>query len=698
MRTPRTPAALITVAALAAFSLTTAPTVAAPHEPAGHEYGSPEDLGPLIESVAALDTAYGSEDGRPVMYTTTNGSPALFQVLDLASNELLRSFPLPGTSSSWSHTVDANGDVVVASSGKLFRYTPGAAEIVDLGAVPGAVALYGTSSDAEGNLYVGTYPDGRVVRVDAETGEYRDYGTVQAGQDYVRALDVHDGTIYAGTGTVGSLWAIDVETGEKTEIPFPERPEYEVDALPQIYGMNRVGDLLFLHVSRANLLMAYDTAAGEWSDTVVPGYRGLFTSPEHEGETWLVADGRVQAFDLATHGVRDTGIRFGTYLRHSAWVDVSAENPDLPGVSLVTVQYGGMATFINPATSTVVTRPTAVAGQPVSLQGLETGPDGAIYASAYMGTAGARFDPGTGDTVNFPLGQAEGMTPDGDSMLFGLYPGAGIEALDTTTTDTSPDPVPVHDIGADQDRPFAMTSGDGYAFVGTVPTYGALDGALSIRDPLGTWATYPGIVDDQSVIGVAYADGVVYGSTSVWGGLGAEPTQSEAHVFAVDVTTGEKLLDVVPDLPGDIQPKAIGSLSMGPDGLLWGAAWGTIFAMDPHTLEVVKSREIFSTDWSFSHLWRPVYLEWAHGMLYTTLGSTLTVVDPETLEHQTLVERAALMTVGADGHLYYGAGTNLMRIQVTPAGTGVVRPARPERPEHPLGFDRPDQPARPDRP
>ena len=674
---PRRALTAVAAAMLVSLPAATLPALAAGQNPVGHtrpapSYSAPENLGAPITSVAALDTAYGTENGRPVMYTTTNGSPSRFQVVDLSSNTLLRSLPLPDTSSSWSHTVDASGRVVVASSGKLFRYTPGATEIEDLGAVPGAVALYGVSSDAEDNLYVGTYPDARVVRLDAATGEFRDYGTVKEGQEYVRSMTYHEGTVYAGTGSTGSLWAIDAATGEKNEIPFPARPEYDPSAMPQIYGMNMVGDLLFVHVlGSTSLLMAYDTATGQWSDTVVPGYRGLYTSPERDGQTWFVANGRVQAFDLTTHQVIDTGIAFGTYLRHSAWVDVSAENPDLPGLSLVTIQYGGAVTYMNPATTRLVVRPAVVEGQPVALQSLGTGPDGAIYSSGYMGTAGARYLPGTGRTENFPLGQAEGMTVRDDSMVFGLYPGATVRELDTTAPLGSSNPRQVHDIGENQDRPFAMTAGDGYTFLGTVADYGHLDGALTIHDG-ESWTTYPGIVDDQSVIGLAYSDGVVYGSTSIWGGLGSQPTQTEAHVFAVDVATGEKTVDVVPDLPGDMPAKAIGSLSFGPDGLLWGAAYGTIFAMDPATLEVVKSREIVPTDWGFSHLWRPTYLEWAHGQLYTTLGYSLIVVDPVSLRSETLVEDAPLLAVGEDGHLYYSAGTNLMRIRVD----GDSRPAQ----------------------
>lgn len=120
---------------------------------------------------------------------------------------------------------------------------------------------------------------------------------------------------------------------------------------------------------------------------------------------------------------------------------------------------------------------------------------------------------------------------------------------------------------------------------------------------------------------------------------------------------------MTPELPGKLPAKHIGQLTFGPDGLLWGAAWGTVFAMDPDTLEVVKSREVFPTDWKFGHMWRPIQMRWGDdGLLYTTLGRNLTVINPESLDHRVLAEKTELMTLGGDGYIYYAQGTELKRI------------------------------------
>src|SRR5690606_12272856 len=117
-------------------------------------------------------------------------------------------------------------------------------------------------------------------------------------------------------------------------------------------------------------------------------------------------------------------------------------------------------------------------------------------------------------------------------------------------------------------------------------------------------------------------EGLLYGSTTVWGGLDAAPTEAAAKVFIWDVKEEKVIKEVTPEIPqsNGTTVRAIGGLSFGPDGLLWGAAWGTLFAMNPDTLEIVKQKEFHSTSWQYSHYWVPAKLRWGQdGFLYTTL-------------------------------------------------------------------------------
>ncbi|WP_349408595.1 Ig-like domain-containing protein [Pseudalkalibacillus sp. SCS-8] len=630
-------------------------------------FEQPENLGPMVTSVAAMDSAYGIEDGHDVMYTTVKGDPGVFQVVNLDTYELLRTYELEGLGGSWTHVVDGDGHVYIGGSGKLFKYDPFTKTVTDLGTVvPGAREVYGLSVDESGNVYGGTYPDAHVFRYSPDTGKMTDYGSVKSDQDYVRSLTYANGTIYAGIGIKGSIMTIDAATGEIGTLPVPDRPAYYDTAnLSMIWALDVVGHYLFVHLSDGNFII-YNLENKEWLPETVTGTKGLAMTPAHDGKTYFVANGKIMSFDLNTEATAETNLTYGSYIRNAGWVTIN--DPELPGMSLATISFNGSVQLFNFETSVRKTLEPIVEGQPTTIQTLEKGPDGKLYSSGYMGTYGAQYDPSTDVLELFNLGQAEGMTSLNDKMYMGTYPGANIYEYDTTKSPGDADnPQKLFSLSSDgQDRPFSMTSGDGKVFIGTIPTYGELGGALTIYDPNSTSApsTYRNVVENQSIIGLAYRDGKIYGSTSVWGGLGIDPTADAAKMFVWDVNAGTMVTEFTPDLPGTVPSKAIGELSFGPDGLLWGASYGTIFAMDPDTYEIVKSKEIVATDWNFNHYWRPIHLRWSDdGLLYTTLAGQITVIDPETLEHVQL-DRSPLMTLGDDGNIYYADGADLKRITV----------------------------------
>jgi hypothetical protein len=87
--------------------------------------------------------------------------------------------------------------------------------------------------------------------------------------------------------------------------------------------------------------------------------------------------------------------------------------------------------------------------------------------------------------------------------------------------------------------------------------------------------------------------------------------------------------------------------------------------MNPETYEVVKSKEIYETTFNSSKF-RPFYLEWGQdGNLYTTLGRKLTVVNPETLESEQLLDSSVqVMDLSEDGSIYYAIGSHLYKMSV----------------------------------
>src|SRR5690606_13339481 len=133
--------------------------------------------------------------------------------------------------------------------------------------------------------------------------------------------------------------------------------------------------------------------------------------------------------------------------------------------------------------------------------------------------------------------QPEGIGFLNDQVYYGTYVSAIMYRFDPTKqVKLNENPELVYPFNNKQDRPFAIASGDNKLFVGTIPDYGYLGGSFAVYDEVkDVWTQYDNIVHQQSIISLAYKDGLVYGGTTVWGGLGIEPTETAAKIFVWDV-------------------------------------------------------------------------------------------------------------------------------------------------------------------
>ncbi|HVK06500.1 MAG TPA: hypothetical protein VM490_23725, partial [Armatimonadaceae bacterium] len=288
-----------------------------------------------------------------------------------------------------------------------------------------------------------------------------------------------------------------------------------------------------------------------------------------------------------------------------------------------------------------------------------------VYLSGYLGSRGGAFDTATNRVRLFRMGQAEGVVAHGDRVWWGVYPGAYVyETPAGGAADEKAALNEVYHIGEEQDRPFGVAASADWLAFGTIPNYGTLGGALTLLDRrTGKWQTHRNVVKDQSVIALTLRGDRAYGSTSVTGGLGLDPSESEARVFAWDIKAGKKIADAPVRLPGRPAPKLIGGLAFGPDGLLWGVAAGSVFALDPETLAIRRQRTLYPDVPQYSRF-RPQFVGFGpDGLLYSNLAGRVTAIDPATLEFRNLVAEANVMTLGPDGHVYYAAPDEPMRLR-----------------------------------
>jgi streptogramin lyase len=641
----------------------------------GLHLGEPVDLGAPLQDVAVLHGVLGEEEGEPVMYYTAAGNPAAFHVVALRENRLKGVYPLPGAGRSWGHALAADGRVYIGgvgegSSGHLYRYDPEAAEVENLGApVPGHKFIWALTAGEDGNIYGGTWEGGHVFRYDPQANSFLDYGRIHPGEDYARSIAWHGGVVYVGTGTRnGRVWRLDPESGARRPLEIPRRPEYEeqFDRMGTAYHVQVAAGHLFTFFSTEDrITLIYDLEQGEWWEETFYDTSGPLLGIESEDERFFYLFTRkgVRRIDLETR--ESEIIRPGSGgFRGGGWValEVDGERRNV----LAAVTYGGSIGLIDPERADSRALPPVAVGQATPLQALETGPDGLLYLSGYMGTTAAVVDPADGQVRTLPMGQAEGIGFLGDRVIWAEYPHALIKIHQAGGRLK---PEPVFHVGHHQDRPFAITSGGGRVFLGTIPGYGRLGGALTVYDPAAPEGeevrVYPDIVQDQSIIGLAYAGGRIYGSTSVFGGLGIDPRAEQGRVFIWDLEKEEVVLERELELPEAAGvPRVIGGLSLGPDGLVWGAVNGTLFALDPGTLEVVRHEILYPQVKSYSR-WRPAYLRWgADGLLYCNVAGHVTIVDPETWEFLPTGCSSGLMTLGPDGSIFYVDNPRLMKVEV----------------------------------
>lgn len=290
----------------------------------------------------------------------------------------------------------------------------------------------------------------------------------------------------------------------------------------------------------------------------------------------------------------------------------------------------------------IIDLPLAMNGNlPLALHSLGLGPDGNLYMTTYPGgPKGARYNTKTGEVTTYSQGQAEGMVAgNGSDMYFGIYSGASIQKMNTDTLEVKT-LFNLYD-EYEQDRPYIMKFENEKLLIGTIPYYQKLGGTLTIFDPItGERETHRNVVQDQSIVGLAYKDGKIYGSTTIRGGLDIEPTAKKAKMFVWDVAGKKKITEFELDFPELDMPPMISGLTFDEDGLLWGAVDGILFAMDPDTYEIVKSKNLYPNIKNRG-MWRPVHILFGEdGLLYTDIGGKLAVVDPKSddLKHVSLIE------------------------------------------------------------
>ncbi|MEU5879901.1 hypothetical protein [Spirillospora sp. NPDC047279] len=644
-------------ALLAALTFLVALAAAVPaRAAAGLEQLPPLPLGSVTTPGGAVVTG---PDGGSYLYTvsTVSAGSALFSVIDTRTGKRKVELPLPGALGTWAVTAAPDGTAFIGgySQGKIFRWTFGASTMTDLGvALAGQTTVWAVAPDGKGGFFGGTSPGGRLFRHDTASGTIRDYGQLVAGEEFVRSLSVApDGTVYAGVGAHAHVVAVDPVSGAKRPLPLPAGLDTDQFA----YDVKLAGRYLavrFAASAGAGELRLYDLARKKWVKHV-PGVTGIGFA-KHGHDLYFVAGaGEVTALDLRDLRTRRVARIDSGALLHAVGM-VSG------GDLLVKANLGGALWRVTPRTGEVRAFQAELTEQPTSVQSLTTGPDGKIYGSGYLSGGLASYDPATGTAVGHKgVGQMEGMVTVGGKLYLGEYPKARILEYDPAQPwAPGTNPRLVLDLSPQQqDRPFAMINAGGKLAVGTVPTSGVLGGVLAIYDPAtGTSRVMRDVVPTHSVLGLTYHDGVVYGTTSVWGGNGVDAQEYDAKLFAVDVATGETRYTTVP-VPGE---RSYSGLTVDDKGHIWGFSTCTVFEFDPVQRTTLRTAKYCDYNWdTVHHVWRDgfLYFDATDGKLYGKAQAKVFRIDRDTLAYTKLFnQQISVLTQAPNRDLYMSREAN----------------------------------------
>ncbi len=601
--------------ALAALLVSTLTTPAdAGHVPGTQAAGPPTatvvSLGtPLSDVLLIGGTVAPGPNGKTAIWNVSTGKPAYLNAIDPATGASLLSAALPGADGSYAVAATPDGTIYAGTynNGHLYRLRPGGT-VEDLGRpIATESFIWRITTDEQGNVYGGTFPNGKVFRYDHATGAVRDYGQVKAGQPYVKSIDYADGKIYTGSLPDAHVMELDVASGAITELPSPPGlgdPKGQV-----VYDLNARAGRVYVRISTAfpGPMYVWDIASRTWVDEI-PNAHGLDLSPVGDnGEIYLIQASELKKYDPATKTLTGTGLTFTGRIQNTraiGWAELGL--PDYPGKSIVGTLWRGEEFRYNPQTGKSEIFQTGVRREPIEILSVAGGKD-KIYAGGFLNGGVSLVDPATGEATFNRFSQVEALLEGSDGKLWiGAYPEARLYAYDLTKPWSSPEyspgppgtpdnPTQLLNLKPDlfQTRARALVEVNGKIAIGTVPDGDRLGGALVIYDPkTGTAQKFRNVVQDESVFGLTARGGIVYGGTSIVGGLATTPpTRTEGTVFAWDVNRSRKLWETVP-VPGAI---TVSSVAMGPDGLLWGVAGKTVFAVDPRYGKVVKSYVLGTT-------------------------------------------------------------------------------------------------------
>jgi hypothetical protein len=620
--------------------------------------GKFNNLGAQVSKAAISTGTFLSYSNKNMFYTVVKGNPAYLLGYDLKDNSLAVNLPLKTTGGSWGMVKSSDGSLYIsgAEGGRVYKHYPGSQIVEDLGvALKGEIYLWEMVAGRDGEVFGTTYPGCRVFRYHPKDG-FSDVGrgALVEGQNYVRSIAYHEksGKIYAGVGSKAYLIELDPKTGIKNQI-LPENYKGKtgfVYPLVLVPGLSS-GDKLFATVLGKTLV--YDVTTNSIEREITKGINSLAISKNPELKDnkvyYTFSNKNLQVMNLLKPEEPPVIIGNTDKALAMSWINNS----------LYLINAKNDLVIYDPVKNIFKVEQMNFPQQPILIRMTGKGTDGKIWTSGYPVGNNAAYDPRTGKTQAYDgLHQSESIVNHNKNIYFGVYPKANIYLYDSTKPWNLKEANPKL-IAAikGQDRPFGAVAvpDQNSMFFGTVPEYGALGGILGeYNEKTEKFINHGVIIKDLSIVSLAYKDNLVFGGTSIFGGLGVKPALASAKLFAWNIKESRKIFECEP-IAG---AKQITSVIIGPDGHLWGVADDTLFVFDTNLMKVISTHKL--VDKFISKSWININLVLhPSGFVYGAGSDAFFRIDPRTMAVTSLNKKASWLSMDNKGKLYFSIGNNL---------------------------------------
>lgn len=617
------------------------------------------NLGPQI----ILNTVQGStftsdKQGKEFIYTVVRGTVGHLVGIELETGQALANLPLEGSAGSWDIEVTTDGILYICTSeGYLYKHVPGTQSVENLGkALSGENYLWDLAPGKSGEIFGATYPGCKVFRYHPNDGFSDIGGQLVSSEDYVRSIVYHEKTdmIYAGIGSHAHLVELNPRTGEKREfLPEQYKSEEFVYHL-SIIEDDQKGDklLIYLTGSKKTLLYNLETKAFEGEIQIADVHVKSAIKSLETNTAYFTAAGGLYEWNLDEGTTKSLGTGYGTALATKWGSDGKLQlfNTQRKLLELNVAQGDKDETQL------------VVPGQSVQINYVAYNPiDYKVWTGGYLAGSNATYDQVTGTTTGFTgLGQTESMTFLGQNAYFGVYPSARIYKFDNTKPwQFGTNPKLIGQV-AGQDRPFGGLGIEqlNKVYFGTVPDYGKNGGALveynASTDKM-TIYEHDQVVKNQSIVSLVYSEGLLYGGSSNRGGLGIDPTETEAKMFVWYPLNNRKITELVPVE----NAKSITCLVESPDKKIWGLASGTLFIYDPVSGTVVERHKLYDSTASIGE-WKPgAIIFMPDGFVYVQERQNLYKIDPKTMQFEIMESAIQHLVTDGRGALYFAKKEDL---------------------------------------